>query len=77
MINGMYKHPVRFMTQRVICNYIVDFYCVKVKIVIDLDDSQHYEEQTEVYDLKITEYLEKRSLIYLLQCGSIKRGGTR
>lgn len=34
--------PVTFHRQKVINNYIVDFYCASAKIVIELDGSQHY-----------------------------------
>lgn len=36
------KLPVTFHRQKVINNYIVDFYCASAKIVIELDGSQHY-----------------------------------
>jgi len=38
------NYPVRFLRQKVIDNYIVDFYCAGAKLVIELDGSQHYEE---------------------------------
>jgi very-short-patch-repair endonuclease len=37
-------YPVRFLRQKVIDDYIVDFYCASAKLVIELDGSQHYEE---------------------------------
>ncbi len=37
-------YPVRFMRQRPIGQYIVDFYCAKALLVIELDGSQHYDE---------------------------------
>ena len=37
-------YPTRFIRQKVIDGYIVDFYCAKAKIVIELDGSQHGEE---------------------------------
>lgn len=37
------QYPIRFLRQKVINNYIVDFYCSKVKLIIELDGSQHYE----------------------------------
>ena len=38
-------YPVRFLRQKVIDNYIVDFYCSKARLIIELDGSQHYESQ--------------------------------
>ena len=36
-------YPVRIMRQRPIDRFIVDFYCARAKLVIELDGSQHYE----------------------------------
>ncbi|ASU15651.1 hypothetical protein CHY23_00883 [Actinobacillus pleuropneumoniae] len=33
----------RFYRQKPLLNYIVDFYCPKAKLIIELDGSQHYE----------------------------------
>ena len=32
----------RFYRQRIICNFIVDFYCPERKLFIEIDGSQHY-----------------------------------
>ena len=41
-------YPVRFQRQKAIGNYIVDFYCAKAKLAIELDGSGHYtKEQAE------------------------------
>lgn len=37
-------YPIRFLRQKVIDNYIADFYCAKAKLVIELDGGQHFEE---------------------------------
>ena len=37
------QYSIRFLRQKVINNYIVDFYCSKVKLIIELDGGQHYE----------------------------------
>ena len=37
-------YAVQFNHQKVIGNYIVDFYCDKAKLVIEIDGSQHYED---------------------------------
>ena len=55
-------YPIRFQRQKPIGNYIVDFYCAKAKLVIELDGSQHFEpEQTEA-DMLRTAYLEQYGL---------------
>ena len=35
---------LQFYRQRIIGNYIVDFYCSQAKLVIELDGEQHYNE---------------------------------
>ena len=52
-------YPVRFQRQKAIGNYIADFYCAKANLVIELDGSQHYEDEGLVNDEKRTEYLEQ------------------
>lgn len=36
-------YPIRFSRQKVLGKYIADFYSAKAKLVIELDGSQHYE----------------------------------
>ena len=43
-------YPVRWYRQRIIENFIVDFYCSKAKLVIEVDGSQHYEKDAKEYD---------------------------
>lgn len=49
--------PVKFHRQRVIGNYITDFFCPKAKLVIELDGSQHFEEKAHKKDLDRTDFL--------------------
>ena len=53
----------RWNRQRIIDSYIVDFFCLKAKLVVELDGSQHYDENGLVeYDRIRTEYLEALEL---------------
>ena len=52
----------RFRRQYVIGNYIVDFYCHRAKLVVELDGSQHYESKEQEYDRKRSVYLEGQGL---------------
>ena len=36
------NYPVRFQRQKAISDYIVDFYCAKAKLIIELDGDGHY-----------------------------------
>ena len=40
----------RFYRQRIICNYIVDFYCPYANLVIEIDGGQHYSEEGKAKD---------------------------
>ena len=35
-------YPVRFQRQKAIGNYIVDFYCAKARLIVELDGNGHY-----------------------------------
>ena len=59
------EYPVRFLRQKVIDNYIVDFYCHEARLIIELDGSQHYEEEALLKDRMRTERLEERNLTVL------------
>ena len=56
------RYPVRFLRQKVIDNYIVDFYCHSARLIIELDGSQHYEEKGLLKDEIRTEIIEQRNL---------------
>ncbi len=56
------KYPVRFLRQKVIDNYIVDFYCHEARLIIELDGSQHYEGKGILQDNIRTEKIESRNL---------------
>ena len=55
-------YPVRFVRQKVLGKYIVDFYCASAKLVIELDGSQHYEPQEAALDQARTAFLEEYGL---------------
>jgi len=52
----------KFIRQKIIGNYIVDFYCAKANLVLELDGSQHYEENGINKDTERTKYLESQGL---------------
>ena len=49
--------PVTVNRQKIIGNYIVDFYIATYKIVIELDGSQHYENKGIENDIKRDTFL--------------------
>ena len=52
-------YPIRFNRQKIIGKYIVDFYCAKAKLIIELDGSQHYEDSGIEKDNERTKFLEQ------------------
>lgn len=59
------NYPVRFLRQKVIDQYIADFYCREAKLVIELDGSQHYSIEGLIKDQIRTSRLEDRGLTVL------------
>ncbi len=59
-------YPVRFNRQRIVGNFILDFYCAKARLAVELDGSQHYENKGINHDEQRTEYLESLG-IYVLR----------
>jgi very-short-patch-repair endonuclease len=55
-------YPVRFSRQKVLGKYIADFYSASAKLVIELDGSQHYQDQNPQKDAERTAFLESYGL---------------
>lgn len=56
------KYPVKIYKQRIIGSYIADFYCASAKLVIEIDGSQHYSDDTQHKDSTRTTYFESLGL---------------
>ena len=55
-------YEVPFRAQKVIGDYIVDFYCRKVRLSIEIDGDSHYNEKSIQYDEIRTMRLEMREI---------------
>jgi len=55
-----FKHQV--LRQRPIDNYIVDFYCPALKLVIEIDGESHFTEEDKQYDEERTPVLKAYGL---------------
>jgi len=53
---------LKFRRQHVISPYIVDFYCHEIGLVIELDGSQHGNDDAIEYDAERTKFLEALGL---------------
>ena len=54
--------PIKFSRQKVLGKYIVDFYSAKAKLIVELDGSQHYDNDGILKDKERTAYLEEYGL---------------
>ena len=57
MIKNKQLDGERFLRQFSIGHYVVDFYCHKHKLAIELDGEVHSSEDRQTYDKKRTDYL--------------------
>ena len=48
----------QFYRQKILGNYIVDFYCPKAKLIIELDGGQHYSKEGIKKDRNRNEYMK-------------------
>ena len=63
-------YPIRFQRQKAIGNYVVDFYCAKVGLVIELDGSGHFTGEQLEKDMLRTKELESMKLKILRICNT-------
>ena len=61
-------YPVRFQRQKAIGNYIVDFYCAKARLALELDGGGHYEPQQKHADDLRTQALQSMGLKVVRIC---------
>ena len=57
--DGLKRMPWKFRRQAVMDNYIVDFYCAELKLVVEVDGTQHFLENGRVYDEKRDQFYVK------------------
>jgi len=50
-------HGLKFRRQYGIGEYIADFYCPALRLVVELDGGQHYSEEGSAYDRLRAEYM--------------------
>ena len=61
-LRGKQIGNLQFYRQKVIGNYIVDFFCAKAGLVIELDGGQHYSEDGRAKDEKRDQDLQNQGL---------------
>ena len=58
-------YPVKFYRQRIVGNYIVDFYCPRAALAVELDGSQHFESSGVRHDMRRDAELTAMGLLVL------------
>ena len=56
---------LKFFRQYSVGKYILDFYCPKVRLAIEVDGGQHAENEYNEYDEKRTAYLKRCNIMIL------------
>lgn len=56
--NFLKSFPYRVLRQRPIHHFIVDFYCPRLKLVIEIDGDVHFTDAAKAYDAERTQVLE-------------------
>lgn len=56
---------VHFRRQAPLGPYIVDFLCLKPRIVVELDGSQHYQKDASIYDSERDAYFQQEGFTVL------------
>ncbi len=64
------QYPVRWRRQKAINRYIVDFYCARAKLVVELDGGGHYTDDQATKDRERTQVLENMGLTVLRFCNT-------
>lgn len=62
------EFPVRFQRQKALGNYIVDFYCAKAGLVIELDGGGHFSAEQVKKDEQRTREIETMNLTVVRVC---------
>ena len=63
-------YPVRFQRQKCIGSYIVDFYCAKANLIVELDGGGHYNENSKEKDKIRTKFLENNGTKVIRFCNT-------
>lgn len=59
-LNGL-----KFRRQYGVGRYIVDFYCPKMRLIIEIDGDSHFTDEAEQYDKQREEYMQSLGLSIL------------
>jgi very-short-patch-repair endonuclease len=61
-LRGQQVYGLRFRRQHPIHHFVVDFFCYRHKLVVEIDGHSHAEPEQQVYDQARTEWLTQHGL---------------
>lgn len=61
-IRNRQLNGLKFLRQYSVGDYVLDFYCPKVRLAVELDGSQHIEDKSQIYDEQRTKFLEQKGI---------------
>jgi very-short-patch-repair endonuclease len=61
-IRGKQLKDLQFYRQKIIGNYIVDFYCPNSNLVIEIDGGQHYTDDGKLKDRSRDDFMKREGL---------------
>ncbi len=64
-LRGKQLEGYKFRRQHSVGPYIVDFYCPRLKLVIEVDGDSHFQDEAIRYDRKRQRYIESFGLKFL------------
>lgn len=66
-VRGKQINNLQFYRQRPMGKYIVDFYCSKINLAIEIDGGQHYDDMVVIKDRERTKYLKEKFNLKILR----------
>ncbi len=64
-LKGKQLNGLKFRRQYSVEPYIIDFYCVKRRLAIEVDGDSHFEEGAREYDEKRQKFIERFNIKFL------------
>lgn len=64
-LKGRQLNDLKFIRQYGIGSYVVDFYCPRLRLVIEADGPSHFKRSAEEYDKKRQSFIEQFNIHFL------------
>jgi very-short-patch-repair endonuclease len=64
-LNNRQLHGYRFLRQYGIASYVLDFYCPKLRLAVEVDGKNHLEAKTKSFDEKRQMEIETLGIVFL------------